>query len=551
MQQNNYQLLLQKLDQFIRKYYVNKLIKGSLISVGLLLISFIAFTLLEYYYFKATYSSTFLRKGLYYSFLVLSTLTLGSLVFKPLLQYFSLGKVISHKKAAQIIGAHFQNVQDKLLNVIQLKEQASESDTALLEASINQKTKNLKPIPFSSAINLKENKKHLRYALPPMLLLFLLLFSSNIIEESTGRIINNNKDFERDALFNFSIEKDRMQVVQYSNFELEVQVNGEALPDEVFVEFDNYKYKLDKKSPNTFSYTFIELRKDTRFNLYANGLRSKYYEIDVLEKPQISDFEIELDYPAYTARRNESIKGIGDLVVPVGTTINWLFKSINTNKLSIQFPGETQPTATNQVGEQNFNLRKKILKEGRYIIYISNEDLPEGDSVLYSMTLIPDLYPSIDVKSSTDSLQDKIVYFVGEASDDYGLKQLNFHYSIERESQLLREDKIAMTISKGKQTTYEYILDVNTLDLQAGDKLSYYFKVFDNDAVNGSKSAQTTVMYYKMPSVEELKKTRNNQQFRDQNEFGRCDQKNEKIGGRCQKCAKQNFAEKRNELARS
>jgi hypothetical protein len=192
-----------------------------------------------------------------------------------------------------------------------------------------------------------------------MLLLFLLLFSSNIIEESTGRIINNNKDFERDALFNFSIEKDRMQVVQYSNFELEVQVNGEALPDEVFVEFDNYKYKLDKKSPNTFSYTFIELRKDTRFNLYANGLRSKYYEIDVLEKPQISDFEIELDYPAYTARRNESIKGIGDLVVPVGTTINWLFKSINTNKLSIQFPGETQPTATNQVGEQNFNLRKK------------------------------------------------------------------------------------------------------------------------------------------------------------------------------------------------
>lgn len=516
MQQNNYQHLLQKLDQFIRKYYINKLIKGSLISVGLLLISFIAFTLLEYYYFKATFSSTFLRKGLYYSFLILSITTLSSLVFKPLLQYFSLGKVISHKKAAQIIGAHFQNVQDKLLNVIQLKEQASESDTVLLEASINQKTKNLKPIPFSSAINLKENKKHLRYALPPLLLLFLLLFSSNIIEESTGRIINNNKDFERDALFSFIVDKERMQVVQYSNFELEVLINGEALPDEVFVEFDNYKYKLEKKSPNTFAYTFVELRKDTRFNLYANGVRSKYYEIDVLEKPQISDFEIELDYPAYTARRNESIKGIGDLVVPIGTNINWLFKSINTNNLSIQFPGEAQPTATNQVGEQNFNLRKKILKEGRYIIYVSNKELPEGDSVMYSMTLIPDLYPSIDVKSSADSMQDKIVYFVGEASDDYGIKQLNFHYSIERASQLLREDKIAMTISKGKQTTYDYILDVNTLDLQAGDKLSYYFKVLDNDAVNGSKSAQTSVMYFKMPSVEELKKqeTTNNSEIK-------------------------------------
>ncbi len=506
MQQNNYQHLIQKLDQFIRKYYINKLIKGSLISIGLLLISFIAFALLEYYYFNATYSSMSLRKGLYYAFLTLSTFTLGSLVFKPLLQYFSLGKVISHKQAAQIIGAHFQNVQDKLLNVIQLKEQSSVSETALLEASINQKIQKLNPVPFASAINLKENKKHLRYALPPLLLLFFLLFSSNIIEESAGRIINNNKDFERDALFSFKVEKEKMQVVQYTNFKLDVKIEGEALPDEVFVEFDNYKYKLDKKSPNQFSYTFVELRKDTRFNLYANGLRSKYFEIDVLEKPQISDFEIELDYPSYTGRRNEIIKGIGDLVVPVGTDINWLFNSINTHQLSILFPGETKATTTTQVGKQNFNLRKKILKEGNYKIYLSNQELPEGDSVVYSMTLIPDLYPSIDVKSSSDSTNDKIVYFVGEASDDYGIKKLDFYYSIEREAQQLKEESIAMAINKGKQTTYDYILDVKMLDLQAGDKLSYYFKVYDNDAVNGSKSAQTPLMYFKMPTVEELKK---------------------------------------------
>ena len=506
MQQNNYQHLIQKLDQFIRKYYINKLIKGSLISIGLLLISFIAFALLEYYYFNATYSSMSLRKGLYYTFLTLSTFTLGSLVFKPLLQYFSLGKVISHKQAAQIIGAHFQNVQDKLLNVIQLKEQSSVSETALLEASINQKIQKLNPVPFASAINLKENKKHLRYALPPLLLLFFLLFSSNIIEESAGRIINNNKDFERDALFSFKVEKEKMQVVQYTNFKLDVKIEGEALPDEVFVEFDNYKYKLDKKSPNQFSYTFVELRKDTRFNLYANGLRSKYFEIDVLEKPQISDFEIELDYPSYTGRRNEIIKGIGDLVVPVGTDINWLFNSINTHQLSILFPGETKATTTTQVGKQNFNLRKKILKEGNYKIYLSNQELPEGDSVVYSMTLIPDLYPSIDVKSSSDSTNDKIVYFVGEASDDYGIKKLDFYYSIEREVQQLKEESIAMAINKGKQTTYDYILDVKMLDLQAGDKLSYYFKVYDNDAVNGSKSAQTPLMYFKMPTVEELKK---------------------------------------------
>ena len=182
------------------------------------------------------------------------------------------------------------------------------------------------------------------------------------------------------------------------------------------------------------------------------------------------------------------------------------YNSINTHQLSILFPGETKATTTTQVGKQNFNLRKKILKEGNYKIYLSNQELPEGDSVVYSMTLIPDLYPSIDVKSSSDSTNDKIVYFVGEASDDYGIKKLDFYYSIEREAQQLKEESIAMAINKGKQTTYDYILDVKMLDLQAGDKLSYYFKVYDNDAVNGSKSAQTPLMYFKMPTVEELKK---------------------------------------------
>ena len=37
MIQDNYQLLIEKLDQFIRKYYVNQLIRGSLYATGLIL----------------------------------------------------------------------------------------------------------------------------------------------------------------------------------------------------------------------------------------------------------------------------------------------------------------------------------------------------------------------------------------------------------------------------------------------------------------------------------------------------------------------------------
>lgn len=92
---------------------------------------------------------------------------------------FRLGKVISHTQAAEIIGRHFPNVQDKLLNTLQLKNLESQSgDNSLLEASISQKMSELRPVPFSSAIDLRENKKYIRWVLPPLAIIIILLFAA-------------------------------------------------------------------------------------------------------------------------------------------------------------------------------------------------------------------------------------------------------------------------------------------------------------------------------------------------------------------------------------
>ena len=42
---DNYQLLIEKLDRFTRKYYINQLIRGSLYSVALILALFIVLKL--------------------------------------------------------------------------------------------------------------------------------------------------------------------------------------------------------------------------------------------------------------------------------------------------------------------------------------------------------------------------------------------------------------------------------------------------------------------------------------------------------------------------
>ncbi len=501
---DNYQLLMQKLDQFIRKYYVNQMIRGFLYSIGLIVLLFIAFNVAEYYY----YFSTGVRKGLFYSFIGISSLSLIAWVLVPMLKYFKLGRTISNDQAANIIGDHFPNVKDKLLNILQLQAQStSASDKALLMASINQKSEEIKPVPFKGAIDLTKNKRHLmRYALPPMLLLLILLLGApSILKEGSNRLINNNTEFTPDAPFAFTVDKEALSVVQFDDYPLTVKVDGEVLPNDVFIQIEGHKYRLDKVDASTFTYKFSNVQKQTSFNLSAASVKSEKYDLNVLLKPNITGFDVKLDYPNYIGRKDESLSNIGDLVVPVGTNLNWLFNSLNTDDISIKFSNNKDRIKASRDDEFRYSYKRRALTDQTYKLYVSNKDLPDADSIAYSISVVPDLHPNIKVEKFVDSTDTKMLYFVGDASDDYGLTSLAFHYKVTSERGTAQPlQTIAMEKPSGKQAQYDYVWDIDELGLKPGDELTYYFEVFDNDAVNGIKSAKTNLMKFELPSLEEI-----------------------------------------------
>ena len=141
---NNYELLIQKLDAFIRKYYLNKLLRGTLLFVGLLFGFYLFISLVEY----QVYFSSTIRKILLFAFGATTISALYYFVANPFIHYIKLGKQISHEQAATIVGKHFTDVKDKLLNVLQLKQQLSNTTNQdLVLASINQKTDPASPSP--------------------------------------------------------------------------------------------------------------------------------------------------------------------------------------------------------------------------------------------------------------------------------------------------------------------------------------------------------------------------------------------------------------------
>src|SRR5690348_10717866 len=92
-----------KLDAFIRKYYLNQLIRGGLIGATLVLGSFLFVNLTEYY----GHFGSGVRAVLFWSFWALLSYVVFRWLLKPLMGLYKLGKVISYEDAAKIIGDHF------------------------------------------------------------------------------------------------------------------------------------------------------------------------------------------------------------------------------------------------------------------------------------------------------------------------------------------------------------------------------------------------------------------------------------------------------------
>jgi hypothetical protein len=501
---DNYRLLMGKLDDFIRKFYVNQLIRGVLYSIGLLLLLFIGLNVLEYYF----YFGTSVRQTMFWSFVSVSVLSLGRWIGLPLVKFFRLGSVISHSQAATIIGDHFGDVKDRLLNVLQLRQMAdiSTSNRDLVMAAINQKSESFRLVPFQKAIDLTDNKRYLRYALPPLLLLLLLLaIAPAILRDGTYRILNNNKIFQRPAPFAFNFLDKNLRVVQYSDFTLKVQTSGKVRPNEIFVDLNGFQYRMTPETDGSFSYKFINVQEDQPFVVFAGPVRSDKYNLDVIKKPVISQFDLKLDYPDYLGRPDEALSNIGDLVVPIGTQISWVFEAEYTDNLLVGF-GNSLPKAITGSGGR-FSMSKKAVADEIYRVFLSNADLPQGDSIVYSLRVTPDLFPSIHIEKFVDSTQADLVFFAGDASDDYSLKQVTFNYRIKHKSGAEDAPKsFPIPNSSGKATQFQYRWDIAQLSMQPGDEITYYFEAWDNDGVNGSKSTKSNLMTFALPTEEQIEK---------------------------------------------
>lgn len=505
---NSYQLLIEKLDAFIRKFYLNKLIRGSIYFFSVLLITFLVLNTLEYFfYLKPIYKILLLSS----SGIALTTLLIIYIII-PLIKYYKLGVVISHKKAAEIIGEHFNEVKDKLINTLELYEQSNRSSEhyELIEASINQKIAEIKTVPFVKAIDLNKNKKYIKYVIAPVVItLVVLIVSPGFIERGTERLINYDTQFEKPAPFKFILNNKNLSINQGDNLNISLSIEGNELPQDVYLHLEESIYKLDKKDISNFEYQLQNLQANSNFYFSAAGYNSKSYSIEINAKPIITAFSIDINYPDYTGRKDERVKNIGDITIPEGSIISWNFNTQNLNELYFNLEKES---VLLQAEKDVLTYARRIKNSSNYSIIPVHPKKLNVDTLKYFIDVIKDQNPSIVVEQTRDSVNTKRFYFSGLINDDYGFNKLLF--ITKQKSGDIKLVNVPIQKSNNSQRFYHY-WEVESSTIEDVD---YYFEVYDNDAVNGSKKTRSQIMRFELPSEKEINKelNKNSEQLKDQ-----------------------------------
>ena len=489
----NFGLVQQKLEAFIKKYYLNLILKGCLLFLAAGLIYFLVVVGLEYFLWLSSTGRTIL----FWLFILVELGLIFFFIGVPLFKLLKISEGIDEFQASRIIGKHFPEVSDKLTNLLQLKKSSKQSD--LLLASIDQRSRELTPIPFTNAIDLKKNRKYFRYVLFPFLIILGLVVAgkADVITNSFQRISDYNTVYAKPAPFNFILQNSELKAREGENFKLQVKTVGDYNPETVEILLNDTKTFMKQSAPGVFEYTFTSLSENVDFRLISNEVASTDYKLEVIKVPKLLNFEMDLNYPAYTGLNDEKLSGTGNVTVPEGTLINWNLSTRNTRYIDFSIPDSVIRLNTE---ENRAKFAKTVASNLPYSVSTSNQLINDYEKLDYNIKVVKDEYPEITVITQKDSLNDDIQLFKGNLSDDYGLSRLQLIYFTEEN----KEEPLILEIPVSKESFDEFHFSFpGNIELIEGKEYSYYFRVFDNDAVNGAKSSRSETYSYRKETRDE------------------------------------------------
>lgn len=448
-------------------------------------------------------------------------------VVPPLLRRLRVWRGEEIARTAHVIGMHFPEVRDRLLNILQLVrpgDHRSWVSSELIAESVRTLHRELNDIDLRAAVDRSGLRTAVRRAGAgtAIAMLAVLGWPSTFLG-SYHRLAHYDEEFTPPRSYALTILPGDAEVAKGADvmFRLSVRPTDDSddlptrahlfLRGEGQTRFESVE--LLAAAAGQFSHEISGIRYSQEYYASIGDERTDTYRIAVLDWPSLQSFRIRLDQPEYAglpAIMQDEFAG--DISALAGTRITLTGRaSKNLAEGEIRFADSS--TVSLDVSESAFRGSFTITRPGSYSVHVRDvQNLANRSPIPYQIRIAPDGPPVVAITQpgrNIDIAGGESVGLYVEATDDFGISALTLRYRLShskfvRPGETYESAVIPLPAGARRDIATSYMWSLESLDLVPEDVVEYFVEAYDNDTVNGPKSSRSQTFTLRLPSLEEV-----------------------------------------------
>ncbi len=533
---NKFEHIVAKLKS-VRRLETLYLFLGGLFSFAAIVLLFLLFTSLIELIAKGDVA---FRTSLFILLLIATGLSFFVYLLPHILRFFGIKYLPKINDIARRVGNAFPEIKDKLLNALQLFRNKSKQDSTSEELSLayfDEVYQVANDKDFTKIIKKEKTRKSFYFFAAATLLGIILFFGlGSRLSASFDRIVNFTKEYIPPAPFSLSIEPKELVLTRGNSITISIKSDGIAPASvELFIretqqeEFD--RIALNTDSAGVFEYHINSIKHSIEFYAqspwYHTFVKTNIGKINVIERPLIRTISGKLIPPHYTNlatvffnEQNTALSALKGSRLHFTLLANtelesadlYFIRTVTSINDTAQSIHRDTSVSKLQVSGNKAIANMNVRASGNYYFKLyAHNGIDNESPIVYSIIALNDELPEIELMEPTNDVQvseEALLPMLINISDDFGFSDLYLNYKLIH-SKYTEPDKafsrIKISINKSNLSQQiPYIWNLNNVDITPEDIFEFYLEVFDNDIINGPKSARTQTLKVRLPSLDEV-----------------------------------------------
>ncbi len=538
--QSSYTKLIDKLSATRRKELLIQISVGVMNTISVSLTALVVVATVE----SIAHGDIAFRTGLAVFWLMTTIIAFFAFAGAPLARLFGIKPLPSTETIALRVGTVYSDIRDTLCNALQLEpmiESATGVSGSLALASFEGVAAKAITKDFDVIISRSELKRSFVFFLIAVLL-SSSLFIVPSLASGVNRVVNYNQSFLPPAPFALAITP--LNISKLRGEKVHITVRASGIPPETVTlnireeQQENYDtYTLHQDSTGTYHYDIPTVKRSMEFFAESvwltSSVKTETGKVTVTDRPIIRSLSGRVIPPSYSRlavrdlnEQSADISSLRGSQVQIQVTGN---KEITTAEIIILKQkyslGNTESSISSNQGVQIDTVKIPLRIDGRkasgnfavqatgeYFIQLHDkENQQNAEPIRYKIIALTDGAPTIALLEPTSDVQvsEKALLPLKVAiTDDYGFSGMKLFYRL-AESRYAPPSKSFSAVNipiSASEVAQEipYLWNLNAIGISPGDKFEFYIEVSDNDQISGFKTARTSTLTVRLPSLDEV-----------------------------------------------